>query len=730
MRRQILLFLLVVLVVFSAQADRKRVGLVLSGGGAKGVAHIGVLKVMERAGIPVDYIAGTSMGSIVGGLYAVGYDAAALDSLVRHQNWMVLLSDKVYRYHLPFSQKESEEKYLLSIPMIGGRRIQVPSGFVSGQNILNLFTELTIGCHDSVSFLDFPIPFSCVATNVIDGKDVVLDRGSLPIAMRASMAIPGVFAPVKLDSMLLVDGGTANNFPTDVGRRMGADIIIGVDVSAPLRKREELNSVLDILDQLTTFMGMERYESNIKLCDVYIKPDVVPYSAGSFSPEAIDTLIRRGEEAAMAHWDELLALKKKIGLADDESVRTAAPPFDAPDTLRIGEIVIEGISPKDEGWVRRKANLTAHSAVSMDDLHKAINTLYGTGVFSQVNYRLGGTPDSYRLTLALKEKPSGSINLGFRFDSQDMAAILLNTKVTVRNLRGFQLSLTGRLSTNPYAKAEFTFGDNFLRRVGLSYKYTYNDIDLYHRGDKLDNITVSRHTADLNFSDINLLNCKFMIGARYEYFDYNSFLYSDKSAMVRAESEGFWEYFAEAHYDSFDTKYYPTKGISFRGQYSFYSDDGLHYNGGTPFSAIAGSLEKAWSPTDRFTLLPALYGRVLVGKRFPFSYRNYMGGEVTGRYMPQQLPFVGVRHLEMFDNSVVALRMKLRYRLGANHYLTATANYAKQDGCFFDLLGGDDVWGGGVSYSYDSMVGPIEVLFDLSDWEKKFGCYFSLGYYF
>ena len=273
MKKVLLVLVALFLVGGGLQAERKKVGLVLSGGGATGAAHIGVLKVLEEAGIPIDYSAGTSMGSIVGGLYAIGYDAGMLDTLVRKQQWPFLLSNRVYRYDLPFSEKEKDEKYLVSIPMIGGKGIQVPSGFISGQNIYSLFSELTIGYHDSVSFLNLPIPFSCVAANLVNGKEVILDQGNLAMAMRSSMAIPGVFSPVVMDTMLLVDGGIANNFPTDVGKAMGADIIIGVDVSSELRKMNELNTAIEIVDQLTSFMGMAKYEDNIKLCDIYINPD-------------------------------------------------------------------------------------------------------------------------------------------------------------------------------------------------------------------------------------------------------------------------------------------------------------------------------------------------------------------------------------------------------------------------------------------------------------------------
>lgn len=207
MKRVWLSFLFFLLLCSTADAQRKKVGLVLSGGGAKGVAHIGVLQVLEKAGIPVDIIVGTSMGSIVGGLYAIGYRADVLDSLVRHQNWEFLLSDKVYRYDLSFYEKEQDEKYLLSIPFDRSRKQGRSLGFVSGQNIYNLFQDLTIGYHDSLDFMKLPIPFTCIAADMITRKEVRLDRGNLALAMRASMAIPGAFTPVEWRIWCWLTGG-------------------------------------------------------------------------------------------------------------------------------------------------------------------------------------------------------------------------------------------------------------------------------------------------------------------------------------------------------------------------------------------------------------------------------------------------------------------------------------------------------------------------------------------
>ena len=724
------IFLILLVLCELSFGERKKVGIVLSGGGAKGVAHIGVLKVLEEAGIPIDYIAGTSMGAIVGGLYSVGYDAKTLDSLVRIQDWPFLLSDRVYRYDLPFSEKESNEKYLLSIPFGEGRRIKVPAGFISGQNIYNLFSELTIGYHDSLSFRQLPIPFACVSANMVDGKEVIMDCGQLPLAMRASMAIPGVFAPVILDSMVLVDGGISNNFPADVVKAMGAEIVIGVDLGTGLKDMEGLNNMMGMIDQLTSFMGMPSYKRNMKLVDLYMNPGLKGYTAASFNREAIDTMIARGERVARSKWDEIMKLKEEIGMAPGEN---AAPhinnKFLVTDSLVIGKIAIEGVRKKDEKWIRRQMGLKEYSVISTKDLHRAIGVLYGTGSFERVSYSLNGSP-VYDITMSCIEKPTSSLNFGFRFDSEEMASILLNTTLSHRALRGSRLSLTGRLSKNPYVLVDYSFGNTFLRKIGISYMFKYNDINLYDRGDKVDNLTFSYHRGDINFSDIYLRNCKFQLGLRYEYFDYKSALYNTDYISKDVKSDGVFSYYASAHYETYDKRYYPDKGISLKMEYSLYTDNMVNYRDHAPFSAISLDFQPAIKLTRRVYLMPAVYGRVLIGKDIPFPYLNCMGGEVAGRYMSQQMPFYGIHNLQLFDNSLLVGRMTLRYRLWSKHYVSLSGNYAKQENNFFDILNGTNLWGGGLNYSYNSIVGPIGVTFDLSNWDKKLGVYFNLGFYF
>lgn len=712
--------------------QRKKVGVVLSGGGAKGVAHIGVLRVLEEAGIPIDFIAGTSMGAIVGGLYAIGYDAATLDTLVRNQNWNFLLSDKVYRYNLPFTEKEMTEKYLLSVPL-KKRRMAMPSGFVSGQNIYNLFLDLTVGYHDSLDFSRFPIPFACVASDLVDGSEVILDRGRLAQAMRASMAIPGAFAPVLENNKVLVDGGIANNLPADLARQMGADILIGVDVQAELRDEKGLESVMGIVDQLSSLLGLAKYEENIKLLDLYIKPDIIPYSAASFSRGAIDTLILRGETAARSQWEELLALKATIG--GESLPRTVKRPmagtWGGRDTVRVNQILLEGVDRRDEKWLRSIINLDNYSKITMEEIRRSISQIYGSGAFDRVSFRLSGAGPRYDLIFSMEGKPSDSFHLGFRFDSEEMAAILLTTTFGHKSMWGSRISFTGRLSSNPYLTLDYSLGNTFMRRFNLSYTFRYNDLGVYYKGNRQDNITFRYHQAELGIGNLSFRNnFRMMLGLRYRYYDYESFLYSGRDERVEVKPEGFFSYYATAQVETLDKRYYPDRGFSLRMSGSVYTDDLIDFNGGTPLLTLTLAYEPVISLSRRVKLLPAVHGRVIMGNEEPYPLLNCFGGTIAGRYMPQQIAFTGVQNLEQGHSAMVVGRLQLRYRLGERHYVSLLGNGLFHDDDFFNLLKGEKLWGGSVGYSHNSIIGPIDIILSYSDWTKNLGFFFNLGYYF
>ena len=351
--------------------ERPKVGVVLSGGGAKGVAHIGALKVIEELGIPVDIVVGTSMGSIIGGMYAIGYTPQQMDSLVRQQDWTFLLTDRVNRREQNMAVRKANETYLISVSPSSSLKKDLLGGAIRGENLSNMFSRLTIGYHDSIDFNKLPIPFACVAEDVASGKDVVFHSGVLATAMRSSMAIPAVFTPIRIDSMVLVDGGTVNNYPVDVARKMGADFVIGVDVQNNKRNSSQLNGAMDIINQLINLMGEESFKRNLEDTDAYIKVDVEGYNAASFSKEAIDTLIVRGEYAARTQIEELKALKAQIGMSPDERPDYGEPyPIEDNKTVKINQISVEGMPDHDIRWLRKRLGMKENTEVSVEKIEQ------------------------------------------------------------------------------------------------------------------------------------------------------------------------------------------------------------------------------------------------------------------------------------------------------------------------------------------------------------------------
>ena len=515
------------------------------------------------------------------------------------------------------------------------------------------------------------------------------------------MAIPGVFTPVRTEDRVLVDGGILNNFPTDVARELGAEIVIGVDVQADLMKEDKLESVSGVIPQIINLLCMNKHEANVKLADLVIRPDMKGFSAASFSARAIDSLLARGKVAALQQWSEIMRVKELIG--ESGNVDNEIPKARQPEKIAIRNVIIRGLSLREEGWVRRKMRIEENSEITLNDIHREIATLYGTKAFVAVNYRLLGTAP-YDLELSLKSNPMSTLNIGFRFDSEDMAAILLNTTLNNRSLRGAQLALTGRLSKNPYVKLEYSLENTFLRGFNLAYMFRYNDVDYYRKGKKTNNVTYRYHAGELGLSSLYLRNFKFKVGLRYEYFDYNSLLFSNEDEVMSVRPEGFFSYYGVAELDTYD--------------------------GGSPFSALSVRFCPVVSLSDRLKVIPSAFGRVLIGHDPAYSYFNNLGGTEFGRYNTQQMPFVGINHVEVFENAVIVGKLEFRQRMGRKHYLSVIGNYALQDDNFFDLFGRKGIWGGGIGYSRDSMLGPIDLVFTFSDWSEKLGCYFNLGFYF
>ncbi len=711
---------------------RKKVGVVLSGGGAKGMAHIGALKVMEKTGIPIDYIVGTSMGSIIGGLYAIGYTPEQMDSMV-HRDWSFLLGDKVPRSEQNMIEREISEKYILSLRFGEGVKMQTSGGLIKGQNLANLFSELTVGYHDSIDFNHLPIPFACVAENIVNGDEIDFHSGVLATAMRASMAIPAVFTPVRLDSMVLVDGGVVNNYPVDIARALGADHIIGIDVQSDLKPSEELNSTGSILGQLVNLTGLDLYRRNLKETDTYIKVNVEGYSAASFNANAIDTLIHRGEVAAEAQMAALMQLKRELGL-DSTYLPERIPPYPCSSDRKVfvKEITFDGLDEKDKKWLLKRCDLDENSEIAIRHIEEATTILCSILEYSTATYSLPELPDGgYNLNFHLTKKYENKLNVGIRFDTEETASMQINLTSNFRRKVPTLLSLTGRLGKRYMARVNYAFEPAPLKSIGLTYMFQYDDVDFYHNGDRTYNSKFRYHMGEFSYSDVWYKNVRYDIGLRYELFDYDKFLLQEGSNReYNIGTEYFFSYFAQLHYESFDKAYFPSKGISFQASYTLYTDNFTKYDGHAPFSAVTGHFGGVIAATDRFSILPEVYGRFLIGKGIPYSKLNSIGGDVAGRFLSQQLPFAGINTIELAKNSLLVGSIKFRQRMGGVHYLTLTGNYALTAGKINELLKEQTRFGCGLGYGLDSMFGPLEASLNYANRSNKVSMYMNLGFKF
>lgn len=726
---------------------RPKVALVLCGGGAKGAAHVGVLKVLEQAGIKPDMIIGTSIGGIVGGIYSLGYNAYQLDSIIRGLDWEYMLSDNTLRKDMAFKKKMLDEMFFLQVPiysLLHNKEIAdaaktnettpaLPSGLRNGQNILNVMSGLAGGYQDSIDFKKLPIPFACIATNLVTGEEVVLDNGLLPLSMRATMAIPGYFAPVDLRGKVLVDGGMVNNFPVDVAKKMGADIVIGVDIQSDLSNANQLYSINQVLGQIMTLMGNERYLENVKQCDIYIKPDVTGFTTFSFSSQAVDSLIVNGYAAAKSKLPELISLKKKLD-AFPAKKHAFTPPVATEiqkDNFHVTSVQMNGIGPRNAKWLLRQAGLNNKQIIGGSDINKALSFFSGTKAFSSVTYQI--IPDSLgtadRLIFNFKNGPTNIIGLGLRFDTEEMAAILLYLGYRTYNLSGFKASLTGRLSYNPYGQIDMSYVFRKFPKMNFSYKFQSSDMNIYQTNSS-NHLKFYYNMMDLSFSNRYMRNFDFLIGARFEAFNFTQFLTNAADIKFPLSAQNYLSYYASMKTDSRDSKTFPTRGVLIDAEASFYQTN--FHSEFHSFGAAKFNISSAIPLGERISLLPSLYTRILIGHAVEYAYLNFAGGTQPGRYMSQQIPFIGINYANVFRNSIAVAGLELRGNIAKNHYVYLQANELRtgNDVVYLFNRNGQGFMGFGLKYAYSTLLGPLSINVHWSDYNKKVGCYVNFGYYF
>ena len=725
----------------STTTGRKRVAVVLSGGGAKGMAHIGVLKVLERAGIPVDIVTGTSMGSIIGGLYAIGYNANALDSLVRVQDWGYVISDRENLSNQSLSDRKKQNTYFINTNL--GKKDKNAGGIIKGKNLAELFQQLCVGYTDSIDFTrDLPIPFACVATNIIDNSEYDFHSGRLAQAMRASMAIPAAFSPVRIGDMVLVDGGLKNNFPADIARQMGADIIIGVTVQGPPKVAENLGGTMSIISQIVDVNCKNKYDENLAITDLHFPVDTKGFNAASFTPAAIDTLIRRGEEEAMRHWNQILALKKRIGIDDSFRPTILQPlrPQVQTEKRHVTGFTFENMTAQDERFIRQKHHLNKLDSIDAK-LQQQLTTTMRVDLFYQTaECRLVQDGDDMRAILTAGGRKSIQLHAGVRFDTEEYATVQVGLDIPWKTLVPVSTELTVRLGKRIMGRMEITGHPRYFTRPKFCYTFYRNDIDVYLNGDRDYNMRYNQSQAELTPLNFDLRHFNIQFGLRWDYMHYRSGLGSETSSQMYFENEHFISYRGRVNYNSEDNWYFPTRGVRFKAEYAYvtnnfvklneYAPDGTKLGKTTGMSEVSANWRASFTFGSRFTLQPMVYGRLLFGNVVPTVLSNTIGGEWFSHYVEQQMPFAGIGRMESIDKQFFAAQLQAQQRIGEKHYALLKVAFGQNADKVRNLLDHRALFGVQAAYYYNTMFGPVGASLGYSNHTKSAYFFINLGYVF
>ena len=725
------------------QKPRAKVGVVLSGGGAKGMAHIGVLKVLEKAGIPVDIVSGTSIGSIVGGLYAVGYNAHSLDSMVRAQDWTYVITDKEDLRNQSLLDRKKANSYLFSTGLTIGKRDVNAGGLIKGKNLAELFQKLFVGYTDSLDFnKDLLIPFACVATNIMDNSEVVFHSGRLPQAIRASMSIPAAFSPVRIGDMVLVDGGLKNNFPVDVAREMGADIVIGITLNGKPKTAESITGTMKIVGQIIDVNCVNKYDENKAITDLWMNVDPHGYSTASFTAEAIDSLVRYGEEEAMRHWDEIIALKQRIGIDDSfrPTIHHPLRPNAMTERQRVTSFAFENMTPQAERFLRQKFHLNKVDSIDAK-MEQELTTSMRMDLFYQTaECQLVPDGNGVRVVLLAGNRKSLQLHAGARYDTEENAALLVGLDIPLKTAVPVETDITLRLGKRLMARGEITIHPRSFTRPTFSYTFRRNDIDAYSHGDLDYNIRYNQLQAEFLPINFDLRHFNLQMGLRWDYYHYRNQLGSETARHVSLDNEHFFSYRARLTYHSEDNWNFPTRGARFNAEYAYVTNDFArldvldadgHKQGKTlGMSDVSADWRMSFSLNSRFTLQPMLYGRLLFGSAIAAGLGNTIGGEWFGHYLEKQMPFAGIGNLEYVNHHFVAAQLQVQQRIGENNYLLLRVAGGQQAAQLKELFDHRTMIGVQGAYYYNTMFGPIGATLGYSNHTKKAYFFINLGYEF
>lgn len=670
--------------------DEPKIAIVLSGGGAAGLAHIGLLKVLEELEFPIDIVTGTSMGSLIGALYAIGYTPDDMEMFLSDANWRVLFSDEIHRDHVPLEEKLLDANYLISLPA-DELSIHLPMGAIAGHKILQLFTRLTFPVHDQDDFSKLPRPFQAVATDLETGEVVVLDSGYLPLAMRASMSIPSAFNPVEIDGRLLVDGGLKRNLPVQNARELGADFIISMDASSDLKSRDKIRGFNDVLGQTVAIAIQPNMEEQAKLSDFHLAPNLEDFDISSFTE--IKRLINLGEEEARKYYDEL-----KI-IAD--SLRSLKPSYSAPDPPDPGEpsfyltgISIEGLDGIFEEVVRSALDLE-QGWTTISDIENGLNNLQGMRYFDKAYYRIDTPSDTTNVTFYVNQKLSNTFNIGFRYDNWTKTSLLLNLRTKGAWLPFSTFRFTSKLGEELKFNVQYLTYSNTRPKFALysNLEYQLMTFDIIEDNSRIATNETRFIGSEIMFGPLYSEGLMFATGYKWN-------LFQQETVVGSADLDMDWtqvhQVFAQIFMDSFNHKSFPTSGTKLLARTSWpvpFIDYALQY------SHHMLDLKNYQQINDRNSLLLGFYGGQSFGTDIPIYQQFYLGTFDT---------FAGYRRHGLRGDGVLAATIGWQNNIYNSLYLTGKVNAGNTYPEILTPDVMDDIhYGWGLQIGWDSVIGPV-----------------------
>jgi NTE family protein len=733
-------YIIFLLFIYSVNAfsQRPKIGLTLSGGGAKGLAHIGILKALDSAGIKVDYITGTSMGGIIGALYAVGYSGDEIERLAKKIDWEVLLSNQSSLQSIVMQEKNEYAKYAVELPWVNNG-FRLPSGVVEGEELWLKFAELFFPVYNIKDFNKFSIPFKCVSADLATAEAVVSDSGEIITAVRSSMAIPSVFTAIDHNGKKLVDGGVVSNFPVKEVKKMGADFIIGSRVAMGLQPVEKLDNPIKILMQIAFFKEAISSKDDIKDCDIYIPMPLENYTAASFS--RADEIMQVGVEKGRQLYPSLKKIKDSldniygaISISRDRKPKV--------DSVLISDIEVHGLDQTTKDFFEHMAGIEVNKYYTSAKLARMVRRVFGTRYYNRIVYYLKPIDThSAKIIFDVVENPTTFAKLGIHYNN--FTGISLIGNLTSRNffLPNSRSLVTVNIGENFRTRAEHL---QYLGRgkdvaLELGVQYDKVDVNTYNNfiRDGVYNTQVFKADAKFLYS----ANRKFTIGigSRFEWLTYKPGLQSQLEVRGKNEFVTSYGFFAV---NTLNKSVYPVRGVKIEGEYGsvynqtpktkFYSEGelipdidslGISFNN---YRRVILNAEGYVPANNRLTLTGMFQGGINFNYNQSILNDFIIGG--LNRTFRNQVLFAGLEENSLNSASVAALQFGIRYELYNNVYIMGKTNGLIKDFSMNNMGPKPDFYSGhSVGFAYNFALGPLEISAMYCDQSKRVRSYINLG---